>query len=168
MGIVPQETILFNDTIASNITYGQSGISEKDLRDAAKAANALEFIEEQPDGFETIIGDRGVKLSGGQRQRLAIARALLKNPPILIMDEATSSLDSESEQKVQEAIEHLMKDRTVFVIAHRLSTVVNADLIIVLAGGKVVESGTHDELIQTDGHYRQLYNVQFGNISSGK
>ena len=167
MGIVPQETILFNDTIATNIAYGQSGISKKDLRDAAAAANALDFIEEQPDGFETIIGDRGVKLSGGQRQRLAIARALLKNPPILIMDEATSSLDSESEKKVQEAIEHLMKDRTVFVIAHRLSTVVNADLIIVLAAGKVVESGTHDELIQNDGHYCKLYNVQFGNIPSG-
>ncbi|MBH31188.1 MAG: multidrug ABC transporter [Candidatus Marinimicrobia bacterium] len=168
MGIVPQETILFNDTIATNIAYGQSGISEKDLRDAAKAANALDFINEQPNGFETIIGDRGVKLSGGQRQRLAIARALLKNPPILIMDEATSSLDSESEQKVQEAIEHLMKDRTVFVIAHRLSTVVKADLIIMLAAGQVVESGTHDELIQNDGHYCQLYNVQFGNISSGQ
>ena len=167
MGIVPQETILFNDTIASNIAYGQSGISVEALREAAVAANALDFIEEQPDGFETVIGDRGVKLSGGQRQRLAIARALLKNPPILIMDEATSSLDSESEKKVQEAIEHLMQDRTVFVIAHRLSTVVNADLIIVLAAGKVVESGTHEQLMENGGHYRQLYNVQFGEISGG-
>ncbi len=164
MGIVAQETILFNDTIAKNIVYGQEGISEEKLRAVAEAANALSFIEEQPDGFETVIGDRGVKLSGGQRQRLAIARALLKNPPILIMDEATSSLDSESEKKVQEAIEKLMKDRTVFVIAHRLSTVVNADKIIVLSRGKIVETGTHEELIENEGHYKQLYEVQFGEI----
>lgn len=165
MGIVPQETILFNDTIANNIAYGQKGISEERLCEAAIAANALNFIDEQPKSFETVIGDRGVKLSGGQRQRLAIARAILKNPPILIMDEATSSLDSESEKKVQEAIERLMKDRTVFVIAHRLSTVVNADLILVLSRGEILEMGTHDELIQKDGHYRQLYNVQFGEIA---
>ena len=165
MGIVAQETILFNDTIAKNIVYGQEGISEEKLRAVAEAANALSFIEAQPDGFETVIGDRGVKLSGGQRQRLAIARALLKNPPILIMDEATSSLDSESEKKVQEAIEKLMKDRTVFVIAHRLSTVVNADKIIVLSRGKIVETGTHEELIEKEGHYKQLYEVQFGEIS---
>ncbi|HJL84142.1 MAG TPA: ABC transporter ATP-binding protein [Candidatus Marinimicrobia bacterium] len=165
MGIVAQETILFNDTIAKNIVYGQEGISEEKLRAVAEAANALSFIEAQPDGFETVIGDRGVKLSGGQRQRLAIARALLKNPPILIMDEATSSLDSESEKKVQEAIEKLMKDRTVFVIAHRLSTVVNAEKIIVLSRGKIVETGTHEELIEKEGHYKQLYEVQFGEIS---
>ena len=164
MGIVPQETILFNDTIANNIAYGQSGISENSLRKAALAANALDFIEEQPHGFGTVIGDRGVKLSGGQRQRLAIARAILKNPPILIMDEATSSLDSESEKKVKQAIERLMKDRTVFVIAHRLSTVVNADLIIVLSDGKIVERGSHDQLLDENGHYKQLYNVQFGSI----
>lgn len=168
MGIVPQETILFNDTIANNIGYGQEGISEVQLRGAAEAANALDFIEAQPDGFETVIGDRGVKLSGGQRQRVAIARALLKNPPILIMDEATSSLDSESEKKVQQAIERLMKDRTVFVIAHRLSTVVNADRIIVLSQGKIVETGTHEELIAGDGHYRQLYDVQFGELAPEK
>ena len=164
MGIVPQETILFNDTIANNIAYGQSGISENSLRKAALAANALDFIEEQPHGFGTVIGDRGVKLSGGQRQRLAIARAILTNPPILIMDEATSSLDSESEKKVKQAIERLMKDRTVFVIAHRLSTVVNADLIIVLSDGKIVERGSHDQLLDENGHYKQLYNVQFGSI----
>ena len=165
MGIVAQETILFNDTITNNITYGQEGISEERIRAVAEAANALSFIEDQPEAFETVIGDRGVKLSGGQRQRLAIARALLKNPPILIMDEATSSLDSESEKKVQEAIERLMKDRTVFVIAHRLSTVVNADEIIVLSRGKIVETGTHEELIEKEGHYKQLYEVQFGEIS---
>ncbi len=165
MGIVAQETILFNDTITNNITYGQEGISEEKIRAVAEAANALNFIEAQPKGFETVIGDRGVKLSGGQRQRLAIARALLKNPPILIMDEATSSLDSESEKKVQEAIERLMQDRTVFVIAHRLSTVVNADKIIVLSRGKIVETGTHEELIEKEGYYKQLYEVQFGEIS---
>ncbi len=165
MGIVAQETILFNDTITNNITYGQEGISEEKIRAVAEAANALNFIEAQPEGFETVIGDRGVKLSGGQRQRLAIARALLKNPPILIMDEATSSLDSESEKKVQEAIERLMQDRTVFVIAHRLSTVVNADKIIVLSRGKIVETGTHEELIEKKGYYKQLYEVQFGEIA---
>ena len=165
MGIVAQETILFNDTITNNITYGQKGISEEKIWAVAEAANALSFIKAQPEGFETVIGDRGVKLSGGQRQRLAIARALLKNPPILIMDEATSSLDSESEKKVQEAIERLMKDRTVFVIAHRLSTVVNADKIIVLSRGKIVETGTHEELIEKEGYYKQLYEVQFGEIS---
>ena len=165
MGIVAQETILFNDTITNNITYGQKGISEEKIWAVAEAANALSFIKAQPEGFETVIGDRGVKLSGGQRQRLAIARALLKNPPILIMDEATSSLDSESEKKVQEAIERLMKDRTVFVIAHRLSTVVNADKIIVLSRGKIVETGTHEELIEKEGYYKQLYEVQFGEIA---
>jgi len=165
MGIVAQETILFNDTITNNITYGQKGISKEKIRAVAEAANALNFIEAQPEGFETVIGDRGVKLSGGQRQRLAIARALLKNPPILIMDEATSSLDSESEKKVQEAIERLMQDRTVFVIAHRLSTVVNADKIIVLSRGKIVETGTHEELIEKKGYYKQLYEVQFGEIA---
>jgi len=165
MGIVSQETILFNDTIANNIAYGQEGISEEKLRAVAEAANALDFIETQPQGFDTVIGDRGVKLSGGQRQRLAIARALLKNPPILIMDEATSSLDSKSEKKVQQAIERLMQDRTVFVIAHRLSTVVNADKIVVLSEGKIVETGTHKELIEKEGQYKQLYEVQFGEIT---
>lgn len=162
MGIVPQETILFNDTISNNISYGDHEPERAKLCEVARAANALDFIESQPDGFETVIGDRGVKLSGGQRQRLAIARALLKNPPILILDEATSSLDTESEKKVQEAIDRLVQDRTVFVIAHRLSTVVNAGRIIVLKDGKIVEMGTHKELMTKHGFYRSLYDVQFG------
>ena len=165
MGIVPQETILFNDTIRNNISYGEMGAESGEMLEVAEAANALKFIEEQPAGFETIIGDRGVKLSGGQRQRLAIARALLKNPPILILDEATSSLDTESEKKVQEAIDHLKKERTVFVIAHRLSTVRNADRIIVLKQGKIVEMGAHAELLETSGYYKKLYEVQFGEIA---
>ena len=162
MGIVPQETILFNDTIANNIGYGKKGINKNDLIKVAKVANALNFIENQPDGFNTVIGDRGVKLSGGQRQRISIARALLKNPPILIMDEATSSLDSESEKKVKKAIERLMKNRTVFVIAHRLSTVVNANKIILLKRGKIVEIGTHQDLLKNNKDYKKLYDVQFG------
>ena len=143
MGIVTQEVILFNDTIHNNIAYAQPNVSEDAIRKAAKAANALEFIEQTPKGFNTLIGERGVNLSGGQKQRLAIARALLKNPPILILDEATSALDTESEKMVQKAIETLMKDRTALVIAHRLSTVQNADKIIVIDKGQVVETGTH-------------------------
>ncbi|HIA29927.1 MAG TPA: ATP-binding cassette domain-containing protein, partial [Candidatus Marinimicrobia bacterium] len=161
MGIVPQETFLFNDTIRNNIAYGTEGVEDESIREAAIAANALEFIQEQPHGFDTIVGDRGVKLSGGQRQRISVARALIKNPPILILDEATSALDSEAERKVQEAIDRLMKDRTVFVIAHRLSTVVNADRIVVLREGSIVEEGTHDELLQKNGEYKQLYEMQF-------
>ena len=161
MGIVPQETFLFNDTIRNNISYGTEGVGDESIREAAIAANALEFIEEQSGGFDAVVGDRGVKLSGGQRQRISVARALIKNPPILILDEATSSLDSESEIKVQEAIDRLMKDRTVFVIAHRLSTVVNSDKIVVLKGGSIVEEGTHEELIQKNGEYRRLYEMQF-------
>jgi subfamily B ATP-binding cassette protein MsbA len=161
MGIVPQETFLFNDTIRNNIAYGTEGVGDESIREAAIAANALEFIEEQSGGFDAVVGDRGVKLSGGQRQRISVARALIKNPPILILDEATSSLDSESEIKVQEAIDRLMKDRTVFVIAHRLSTVVNSDKIVVLKGGSIVEEGTHEELIQKNGEYRRLYEMQF-------
>ena len=161
MGIVTQETILFNDTIAGNIAYGQDDISIERILSAAETANALEFIERLPKKFDTVIGDKGVRLSGGQRQRLAIARALLKNPPILILDEATSSLDAESEKLVQEAIEKLMVDRTVLVIAHRLSTVVNADKIIVLKTGQIIEMGTHDQLVASEGLYRALYEVQF-------
>ena len=161
MGIVTQETILFNDTIAGNIAYGQDDISIERILSAAETANALEFIERLPKKFDTVIGDKGVRLSGGQRQRLAIARALLKNPPILILDEATSSLDAESEKLVQEAIEKLMVDRTVLVIAHRLSTVVNADKIIVLKTGQIIEMGTHDQLVASEGVYRSLYKVQF-------
>jgi len=161
MGIVTQETILFNDTIAGNIAYGQDDISIERILSAAETANALEFIERLPKKFDTVIGEKGVRLSGGQRQRLAIARALLKNPPILILDEATSSLDAESEKLVQQAIEKLMVDRTVLVIAHRLSTVVNADKIIVLKTGQIIEMGTHDQLVASEGVYRSLYKVQF-------
>ena len=161
MGIVTQEVILFNDTIRKNIAYGQSDVTEEAIQKAAKAANALEFIEQTPDGFDTLIGERGVNLSGGQKQRLAIARALLKNPPILILDEATSALDTESEKMVQKAIEVLMKDRTVLVIAHRLSTVQNADKIVVLDKGKILEVGSHNELYEKGGLYRRLYDIQF-------
>ena len=164
MGIVPQEIILFNDTIANNIAYGDETADIVKIRQAAEMANALEFILEQPQGFDTIVGERGVKLSGGQKQRISIARAILKNPPILIMDEATSSLDTKAEKKVQEAIGRLMIDRTVFVIAHRLSTITNADKIIVLKSGKIVEHGTHKELLKNDGHYQTLYQMQFGEV----
>jgi subfamily B ATP-binding cassette protein MsbA len=161
MGIVTQEVILFNDTIKNNIAYAQQDVSDEAIHAAAKAANALEFIENTPNGFDTLIGERGAKLSGGQKQRLAISRALLKNPPILILDEATSALDTESEKKVQKAIEALMKDRTTLVIAHRLSTVQNADKIIVIDKGKVVETGTHQHLYEQSGLYRRLYDIQF-------
>ena len=163
MGIVSQEVILFNDTVKQNIAYGQEEIKDSNIISAAKAANAMEFIEELPNGFDTIIGERGVKISGGQKQRLSIARAIIKNPPLLILDEATSSLDTESEKLVQEAIEKLMKDRTVLVIAHRLSTVKNADNIIVLEQGKIIEKGNHVELIDKKGKYSELYAVQFQN-----
>ena len=161
MGIVTQETILFNDTISGNIAYGQTEIDHRKIHSAAEAANASEFIDSLPEGYNTVIGEKGVRLSGGQRQRLAIARALLKDPPILILDEATSSLDTESEKYVQEAIDNLMKDRTVLVIAHRLSTIINADKIIVLDNGEIVESGTHAELLDKNGIYKKLYDIQF-------
>ncbi|RKY47958.1 MAG: ABC transporter ATP-binding protein [Candidatus Neomarinimicrobiota bacterium] len=160
MGIVTQETILFNDTVYNNIAYGHENIDFQKVVEAARAANALDFIEKLPDGWNTVIGDRGAKLSGGEAQRIAIARALLKNPPILILDEATSSLDAESEKKVQEAIEILMQDRTVFVIAHRLATVTNADKIIVLDQGRIVEVGSHRELLQLQGLYHHFYSMQ--------
>ncbi len=161
MGFVTQETILFNDSVRSNIAYGLVDRSLDDVIQAAKIANAHEFIENLPDYYDTNIGERGVTLSGGQRQRLAIARAILKNPPILILDEATSALDTESEVLVQQAIERLMKNRTTFVIAHRLSTILNADRIIVLEKGKIVQSGKHEELITQPGLYQKLYNMQF-------
>ncbi|MCK5527886.1 MAG: ABC transporter ATP-binding protein, partial [Candidatus Latescibacteria bacterium] len=163
MGIVTQETILFNDSVRNNIAYGHPEIEEARIVSAARAANAHDFILEFPEGYETRIGDRGVKLSGGQRQRLAIARAILKNPPILIFDEATSSLDMESEQLVQEAIEHLMQGRTAFVIAHRLSTVQRANRIVVMDAGRIVQEGTHEELVVQEGLYRKLYQMQFRN-----
>ena len=161
MGIVTQETFLFDDSVRANIAYGLENISDDKIKDAAIAANAHEFIKELPDGYNTIIGERGVSLSGGQKQRIAIARAIVKNPPILILDEATSSLDSESEKHVQSAIENLMNERTVFVIAHRLSTVHNANKILVLENGKIVQEGKHDELVNIDGLYKQLHKMQF-------
>ena len=157
MGIVTQETILFNETIEFNITYGVENYSQRELELAAQAANAYDFILDQPKGFQTIIGEKGVKLSGGQRQRLAIARAILRNPLILILDEATSSLDTESERKVQTALEHLMQDRTTLVIAHRLSTIQRADSIVVLDKGQIVETGTHDSLLKEKGLYAKLF-----------
>ncbi len=161
LGIVTQETILFNDTVRNNIAYGLDGAGAEIVEEAARAASAHEFIEAMPQGYDTIIGERGVKLSGGQRQRIAIARAILKNPPILIFDEATSSLDTESERLVQHAIEHLLEGRTVLVIAHRLSTVSNSDRIIVLDRGRIVETGTHQALLDRGGLYRHLYDMQF-------
>jgi len=160
MGIVSQESILFNDTILNNIAFGLENVSKEEVIAAAKVANAHEFILNTDDGYETNIGDRGVKLSGGQRQRISIARAVLANPPILILDEATSSLDTESEKLVQEALFNIMKDRTSIVIAHRLSTIQHADEIIVLKKGEIVERGTHKELIALDGVYKRLQNLQ--------
>ena len=166
IGMVPQETVLFGGTIRENIAYGKLEASDEEIEAAAQAANAHDFIKEFPDAYDTIVGERGVKLSGGQRQRVAIARALLKNPAILILDEATSSLDSESERLVQEALEKLMQGRTTFVIAHRLSTVRRADRIIVLNEGRIVEEGTHEELLTKGGLYKQLYEIQFREFPS--
>jgi len=160
IGIVTQDVILFNDTVARNIAYGAQHYSEADIVRAAQIANAHEFIEKLPKGYQTQIGERGSRLSGGQRQRLAIARAILKNPPIIILDEATSSLDSESERLVQEAISNLMQDRTTLVIAHRLSTIQKAEKIVVLDYGKIVESGTHADLLRQSGVYARLYATQ--------
>lgn len=160
MGIVSQEAILFNDTITNNIVFSSTGKAEQDIIDAAKNAHAHEFITDAPEGYDTIIGDRGMKLSGGERQRLTIARALLKNPPILILDEATAALDSESERLVQEALERVMEGRTSVVIAHRLSTIQHADVIYVLREGEIVESGTHSELMKHDGDYLKFIKLQ--------
>jgi ATP-binding cassette, subfamily B, bacterial MsbA len=159
--IVTQQTILFNDTVRNNIAYGHAEKSYDDVVRAARAAYADEFIRSLPEGYDTVIGEAGVKLSGGQRQRIAIARALLKDAPILILDEATSALDTESEREVQTALERLMQGRTSFVIAHRLSTIMNADRIIVLSGGRIVEAGRHEELLARRGEYKNLYDQQF-------
>jgi subfamily B ATP-binding cassette protein MsbA len=163
LGIVTQEVILFHDSVAANIAYGAKP-DRRRLEDAARAANALEFIVDLPQGFETMIGERGVRLSGGQRQRLAIARAIYRNPPILIFDEATSALDTESEMLVQQAIARLMENRTSIVIAHRLSTVLHADQIVVVENGRVVERGTHADLMALEGRYAQLYELQFADL----
>ena len=161
IGIVAQDTFLFNDTVANNIRYGRAGATEEQVRAAARSALAEEFILAMPDGYETPIGERGTKLSGGQRQRIAIARALLKNAPILILDEATSHLDTESEMLVQKALQHLMAERTVIVIAHRLSTIRRADKIAVIDGGRIVEMGTHEDLVSQGGIYQKLHGMQF-------
>jgi subfamily B ATP-binding cassette protein MsbA len=161
IGIVSQETLLFDDTVRNNIAYGRDGATEEAVTDAARAAFAHDFIMKLPNGYDTFIGENGVKLSGGERQRLAIARALLRNPPILILDEATSSLDTESERMVQMALANLMKGRTTFVIAHRLSTIQRADRIAVLAAGRLVELGRHEELLAKAGVYQRLYQMQF-------
>jgi len=161
LGIVTQETILFNDTVLRNIAYGLEEVPMARVMEAARMANAHRFILEFPQGYDTVIGERGVRLSGGERQRIAIARALLKNPPILILDEATSALDTESEMLVQQAIERLMENRTSLVIAHRLSTILNADRIVVLDHGRIAQEGSHEELVARPGIYRKLYRLQF-------
>src|SRR5690606_7963848 len=160
MGVVTQESILFNDTIFNNIAFGMENVREEDVINAAKVANAHDFIMQTENGYQTQIGERGSKLSGGQRQRLSIARAVLKNPPILILDEATSALDSESERLVQDALNNLMKHRTSLVIAHRLSTIQHADEIIVVQDGMIVERGVHDDLLKKEGLYRKLSEFQ--------
>jgi subfamily B ATP-binding cassette protein MsbA len=166
-GIVSQDTVLFNDTVRNNIAYGaERAYTDAQVEAAARAANAHAFIAELPDGYSTVLGERGTRLSGGQRQRLAIARALLRDPPILILDEATSALDTESERLVQEAVDRLLEGRTVFVIAHRLSTIVHADQILVLERGEIVERGTHAELLAHGGAYNRLYTLQFGSMAT--
>ena len=164
MGIVFQETILFSGTIEENVRYGKINATMQELEKAAEAANAIDFIKNFPDGWNTMIGERGTGLSGGQKQRISIARVFLKNPKLLILDEATSALDSESETQVQDALDNLMKRRTTIIIAHRLSTIVNADKIIVMDKGKIVEIGTHEQLLQLNGRYKELYDMQFRNV----
>jgi len=166
IGIVTQQTILFNDTVRNNIAYGDINKSDGEITAAAKAANAYDFIMKMEQGFDTSIGEQGARLSGGERQRLCIARALLKNAPILILDEATSSLDSEAELEVQKALENLMAGRTTLVIAHRLSTIQNADRIVVISDGRIVEEGRHDELMECDGEYCRLYDMQFAQVDN--
>jgi subfamily B ATP-binding cassette protein MsbA len=166
LGVVSQETILFHDTVRANIAYGVPDAGQEEIERAARAAYAHDFIQELPQGYETVVGERGTELSGGQRQRLAIARAILRDPPILVFDEATSALDTEAERLVQQAIERLLEGRTVFVIAHRLSTVQRSDQILVLEGGRIVERGTHQTLMEEKGLYRHLYDLQFADGAS--
>jgi subfamily B ATP-binding cassette protein MsbA len=161
IGIVSQHTVLFNDTIRNNIAYGMPGAPMEKVVEAARRANAHAFIERMPEGYGTVVGEQGLRLSGGERQRLAIARALLKDAPLLILDEATSALDTESEHVVQEALDTLMRGRTTFVIAHRLSTVRNADVIFVVEEGRIVERGRHEELLSRESRYRSFYLKQF-------
>ena len=156
-----QETILFHDSVRANIAFGLDGVPLERVEQAARAAHAHDFVSRMPQGYDTVIGDRGVLLSGGERQRLAIARALLRNPPILLLDEATSALDNESERLVQDALERLMRERTVLVIAHRLSTVQHADRILVFESGRIVQQGRHAELLGDGGPYRRLHELQF-------
>jgi subfamily B ATP-binding cassette protein MsbA len=165
LGIVSQETVLFHDTVRANIAYGLEGVTDEAVEQAARAANAHDFILELPQGYETVLGERGTRLSGGQRQRIAIARAMLRDPAILIFDEATSALDSESELLVQQATEQLLAGRTVFVIAHRLSTIRHADQILVLREGRIVERGRHEDLLLHEGVYRRLHDLQFAEAS---
>jgi subfamily B ATP-binding cassette protein MsbA len=166
IGIVTQQSILFNDTVRNNIAYGSILKSEEEIMSAAKAANAYDFVMRMPQGFDTLVGEQGTLLSGGERQRLCIARALLKNAPILILDEATSSLDSESELEVQKALENLMAGRTTLVIAHRLSTIMHANLIVALVDGRIVEQGCHEDLLQKHGEYHRLYQLQFSHVEA--
>jgi subfamily B ATP-binding cassette protein MsbA len=161
IGTVTQDIMLFDDKVKENIRFGRPAATDEEVIDAAKAAYAHDFIMEMPEGYNTMIGERGVRISGGQKQRITIARAIIRNPSILILDEATSSLDTESEHQVQKALEQLMQNRTTIVIAHRLSTIQNASRIVVMSGGRIMQEGTHDELLAQGGLYQELYNMQF-------
>jgi ATP-binding cassette subfamily B protein/subfamily B ATP-binding cassette protein MsbA len=167
LAVVQQETFLFDGTVRENIAYGRRGVSEEQIRDAARRANALSFIEELPEKFDTLIGERGFKLSGGQKQRISIARAILADPQILILDEATSNLDTESEQLIQASLNELLKDRTTFVIAHRLSTITHADVIVVMEDGRITEVGGHEELMARGGSYYEMVERQRRSMGVG-